>query len=155
MSPTYRLPFESAAMQCTQLQSPGFSRPSAPLGTVQSCSSLPCGLNFMNTWSFGGHPSALSSLRQRIGEEPHTQISSSRVTQNPHGTHTLLQTSSILPAWSKTWTRTLLRSATYRRPLESTQMACGMLNWPGFVPRSPHSLTYLPSLSKWTTRELP
>jgi hypothetical protein len=53
-------------MQCTQLQSPGFSKPSAPLGTVHSCRGFPAGLNFMNTWSFGGQPRVVSSFRQRF-----------------------------------------------------------------------------------------
>src|SRR5579883_3346176 len=98
MSPTYRLPLESTAIAWTQLQSPGFSRPSAPLGTVHNWRSFPWELNFMNTWSFGGQPRTWSVFRQRIGEEPQTHRASYLVTQKPQGVIRLFHTSSSLPA---------------------------------------------------------
>jgi hypothetical protein len=56
----------------------------------------------MNTWSFGGQPSAPSSGRHCIGDEPHTHSSSSLVTQKPHGVMTLSHVSFSVPSSSRT-----------------------------------------------------
>ena len=54
--------------------SPGFSWPSRPSGTVQSCRALPSVENRMKIWSLGG--GYWPSLRHHCGEEPQTQSSS-------------------------------------------------------------------------------
>jgi hypothetical protein len=55
--------------------------------------------------AFGGHPSALSSLRHCMGDEPHTQISSSLVMQIPQGVMRFRHSLRNLPSWLKTCTK--------------------------------------------------
>ena len=59
-----------------------------------------------------------------------------------------------VPSPSNTWMRRLPRSATKMFPFASAAMLCGVLNSPGFLPRSPHDFSQRPSLSTLATREL-
>ena len=111
-SPTYRLPRESAAIAWTARSSPGFCWPRALCGTLHRASTRPVVSNFIRIWSLGGMPTMRSAFRHCMGDEPQTQISSCSVIHSPQGTIRFRHWSNSLPLWSKTWTRTLLRSAT-------------------------------------------
>src|SRR5438105_15758987 len=103
-------------MAWSQLSSPGCSWSSWPLGSAHNSRTRPDPSNFANSWSLGGQPNGavgyFGSVIQGMGEEPQTQISSFGEIQMHQGTSTFCQTSRSLPEGSKTWTHTLLRSAT-------------------------------------------
>src|SRR5205823_9642253 len=76
------------------------------------------------------------------------------VMQVDQGAPALVHCFRKFPSLSKTWMRLFSRSPTKTFPFASAAMACTVRNSPGASPRLPHSLTQLPSLSNFTTREL-